>query len=60
VSRDDGKNGLVLTFHDLSRENDEYLTKMVHLLPMLGVKTAGNDGDGPNMIVSEIIQRRAS
>lgn len=60
VSRDDGKNGLILTFHDLSQETDDYLTKMVHLLPMLGVKTAVNGGGGPNMIMSEIIQRRAS
>jgi len=60
VIRDDGKKGLVLEFYDLSNESEVYLNKMVHLLPMLGVKTAGENGQQPGMIVSEIIQRHAS
>ncbi|MBW2390481.1 MAG: PilZ domain-containing protein [Deltaproteobacteria bacterium] len=60
VSRDDGEKGLILEFYDLSKESEVYLNKMVHLLPMLGVKDAGKNGDQPGMIISEIIQRRAS
>jgi hypothetical protein len=60
VIRDDGEKGLVLEFYDLSNETEVYLNKMVHLLPMLGVKSAGENGEQPGMIVSEIIQRHAS
>jgi hypothetical protein len=60
VIRDDGEKGLVLEFHDLSNESEVYLNKMVHLLPMLGVKSAGKNGEQPGMIISEIIQRHAS
>ncbi len=60
VSRDDGEKGLVLEFHDLSNESEVYLNKMVHLLPMLGVKAAGQDANQPGMLISEIVERRAS
>lgn len=60
VARDDGENGLVLEFHDLSKESADYLTKMVNLLPMLGVKSeSGEDGE-TGLIISEIVERRAS
>ncbi|MCP4035869.1 MAG: PilZ domain-containing protein [bacterium] len=60
VSRDDGKSGMVLAFHNLSNESEDYLKKMVHLLPMLGVKSESADGVQTNMIISEIVERRAS
>jgi hypothetical protein len=60
VARDDGKEGLVLVFHDLSKDSEEYLEKMVNLLPMLGVKDASDDENGPGLIISEIVERRAS
>jgi len=58
VSRDDGPDGLVLEFHDLCNETEVYLNKMVNLLPMLGTKSV--DGDQPDLVVSEIVERRAS
>ncbi|MCP4037787.1 MAG: PilZ domain-containing protein [bacterium] len=67
VERDDGEDGLVLAFFDLSKQSETYLNKMVNLLPILGVKAiASGDEDGagqkvgPELIVSEIVERRAS
>ncbi len=61
VTRDDGEAGLVLEYFDLSEGSEAYLRKMVNLLPIMGVKAeskGGGDGQ-PNLIVSEIIERRA-
>lgn len=60
VTRDDGEKGLVLEFHDLSNESAEYLKKMVNLLPILGVKNVSDDGEEDGLIISEIVERRAS
>lgn len=62
VTRDDGEAGLVLEYFDLSEKSEAYLRKMVNLLPIMGVKAEDPDGDGsqPDLIVSEIIERRAS
>ncbi len=60
VTRDDGKSGLVLEFFNLSGDNEAYLRKMVNLLPIMGVK-ADVDGESPSgLIVSEIVERKAS
>ena len=56
VTRDDGDAGLVLEFFDLSEPSEAYLRKMVNLLPILGVKADG-DGDHPDLIVSQIVER---
>jgi len=56
VTRDDGSGGLVLEFHDLSNESEVYLRNMVAHLPVDG----GNTDDESDLIVSEIVERRAS
>jgi len=56
VVRDDGPRGLVLQFHKLAPEAEQYLDKMVHLLPILSARD--DDGDGA-LVMSEILDRRA-
>jgi hypothetical protein len=60
VTRDDGDEGLILEFYDLSKESAEYLEKMVNLLPILGVKNVSEDGQEDGLSISEIVERRAS
>lgn len=62
VTRDDGDDGLVLEFFDLSEKVETYLRKMVNMLPIMGVKADRDEGDdsGPDLILSEIVERRAS
>ena len=58
VSRDDGANGLVLQFHELSPSTEGYLRRMVNFLPILSVRAEGEEGSG--VIVSEILERRSA
>ena len=55
VKRDDGQNGLVLEFHDLSNECQEFLGKMMNNLPAVD----DEDQSEADLIVSEIVERRA-
>ena len=52
VSRDEGEQGLVLEFDELSDSTSEYLKKMIHFLPMLSVR----DEAGEGVILSEILE----
>jgi hypothetical protein len=54
VMRDDGDDGLVLEFEDLSAEATEYLQKMISFLPILAAR---DEGDRVGVIVSEILER---
>jgi hypothetical protein len=56
VTRDDGEEGLVLEFENLSDQAHEYLKKMVSFLPILA---AGDDG-GEGVIVSELLERKSA
>jgi len=58
VSRDDGEDGLVLRFGELSPAAEGYLRRMVGFLPILAVRTEGEEGAG--VIVSEILERRSA
>jgi hypothetical protein len=60
VTRDDGDAGLVLEFHDLSKDSADYLKKMINVLPILGVKNISNPGNEGGLTISEIVARRAS
>ena len=51
VARDDGEDGLALTFDDLSPQAHAYLERMVKFLPILAMR------DGEGLIVSEILER---
>jgi hypothetical protein len=53
VERDDGAEGLLLGFHNMSDESRTYLAKMVNFLPILAAR-GGAEGES-GMIVSEII-----
>ena len=55
VTRDDGEQGLVLEFDNLSDQASEYLKKMIHFLPMLSVR----DEAGEGVIFSEILEHTA-
>jgi hypothetical protein len=57
VSRDDGEDGLVLQFRELSPSAERYLRRMVDFLPILAVRAEGEAGSG--VIVSEILERRS-
>ncbi len=57
VTRDDGEQGLVLQFCDLSQSSRAYLRRMVHFLPILAVREEGEEGAG--IVVSEILEHRA-
>jgi hypothetical protein len=52
--RDDGDDGLVLEFEELSAEATEYLQKMINFLPIMAAR---EDGGGVGVIVSEILER---
>jgi len=54
VSRDDGMDGLMLQFHQLSDESAAYLEKMVNFLPILAQR---EDGESAGVIVSEILKQ---
>jgi hypothetical protein len=58
VTRDDGEQGLVLQFYDLSQSSQAYLRRMVHFLPILAVREEGKEGAG--IIISEILGHRAA
>lgn len=60
VTRDDGEKGLVLSFYDISRECENYLNKMVGQLPDLANSDNADGSTNQNVIVSEIVERRAS
>ena len=60
VTRDDGEEGLVLSFYDISRECENYLNKMVGQLPDLANSDDADGSTKQNVIVSEIVERRAS
>ena len=60
VTRDDGEKGLVLSFYDISRECENYLNKMVGRLPDLANSDNADGSTNQNVIVSEIVERRAS
>ncbi|MCH7600271.1 MAG: PilZ domain-containing protein [Myxococcales bacterium] len=60
VTRDDGEEGLVLSFYDISRECENYLNKMVGRLPDLANSDDADGSTKQNVIVSEIVERRAS
>ncbi|MCA9509138.1 MAG: PilZ domain-containing protein [Myxococcales bacterium] len=57
VERDDGEDGLLLRFHDLTETAENYLRKMVNFLPILAAR-GGDEGSG--IVVSEILDRGAS
>jgi hypothetical protein len=54
ATRDDGDDGLVLEFEELTAESTEYLKKMINFIPILAAR---GDGDGVGVIVSEILER---
>jgi c-di-GMP-binding flagellar brake protein YcgR len=56
VTRDDGPNGLILEFHDLSNENEVNLRNMVERLP----SNETSDETESDPVVSEIVERLAS
>jgi hypothetical protein len=58
VERDDGEQGLVLQFCDLSQSSRGYLRRMVNFLPILAIREEGNEGSG--VIISEILEHRAA
>ena len=58
VTRDDGEQGLVLQFYDLSQSSQAYLRRMVNFLPILAVREEGEEGAG--IIISEILEHRAA
>jgi hypothetical protein len=58
VTRDDGEQGLVLRFYDLSESSQAYLRRMVDFLPILDVREEGKEGTG--IIISEILGHRAA
>jgi hypothetical protein len=58
VTRDDGEQGLVLQFCDLSQSSQAYLRRMVNFLPILALREDGEEGAG--IIISEILEHRAA
>jgi hypothetical protein len=58
VTRDDGEQGLVLQFSDLSQSSRAYLRSVVNFLPILAVREEGEEGAG--IIISEILEHRAA
>lgn len=57
LDRDDGEDGMLLRFHDLTEQAETYLRKMVNFLPILAAR-GGDEGSG--IVVSEILERGPS
>jgi hypothetical protein len=58
VARDEGEQGLVLQFLDLSEEHRSYLKRMVDYLPVLAHREGSEEAVG--VVVSEIIEHKAA
>jgi hypothetical protein len=58
IARDDGPNGMALRFVDLSPAARAYLEKMVLALP--SIIESNNSKEGAGVVVSEVVDRRAS
>jgi len=58
VTRDDGEQGLVLRFSDLSHASRAYLRNVINFRPILAVREEGEEGAG--IIISEILEHRAA
>ena len=58
VARDEGEQGLVLQFLDLSEEHRSYLKRMVDYLPVLAHREGYVEAVG--VVVSEIIEHKAA
>jgi hypothetical protein len=58
VTRDDGEQGLVLQFSDLSQSSRAYLRNLMNFRPILAVREEGEEGAG--IIISEILEHRAA
>ena len=58
VTRDDGEQGLVLRFSDLSQSGRAYLRNVISFLPILAVREEGEEGAA--IIISEILEHRVA
>ncbi|MBW1685974.1 MAG: PilZ domain-containing protein [Deltaproteobacteria bacterium] len=58
VTRDDGEQGLVLQFSNLSQSSRAYLRNVINFRPILAVSGEGEEGAG--IIISEILEHRAA
>jgi len=58
VTRDDGEQGLVLRFCDLSQSGRAYLRNVISFLPILAVREEEEEGAG--IIISEIMEHRTA
>jgi hypothetical protein len=58
IARDDGPNGMALRFVDLSPAARAYLEEMVLALP--SIIESNNSKEGAGVVVSEVVDRRAS
>ena len=54
IERDDGEDGLLLMFHDLSESAASCLRRMLNFLPIIEVRNEGAEGAG--IMVSEILE----
>jgi len=57
VARDEGENGLVLQWHDLSPDARDYLSRMVDFLPVIATREGSDEGTG--MVLSEIVDHQS-
>ena len=56
VARDEGENGLVLQWNDLSPDARDYLSRMVDFLPVIATREGSDEGTG--VILSEILDHQ--
>ena len=57
VARDEGANGLVLQWSELSADARHYLTRMVEFLPVIATRQGTDEGTG--VVVSEILDHQS-
>ncbi|MGI9591635.1 MAG: PilZ domain-containing protein [Myxococcota bacterium] len=57
VARDEGENGLVLQWSELSADARHYLTRMVEFLPVIATRQGTDEGTG--VVVSEILDHHS-
>ena len=58
VARDDGLDGMVLQFQQLSTEAEQYLQQMIDFLPILVIRD--ENGEGTGIFISEILHHRSA
>lgn len=56
VARDEGENGLVLQWIDLSPDARDYLSRMIDFLPVIATREGSDEGTG--VVLSEIVDHQ--